>query len=302
MIKVADHTIDTYCGYIAIIGKPNVGKSTLLNHLIGQKISITSRKPQTTRHQLLGIKTQGDKQAIFVDTPGLNQNNKKAIHRSMNRAASSTILDVDIILFVIDKDRWTEHDTWVMQQLKPARCPIILIVNKIDQMHDKQQLLPYLKRIQSQFTFAEMIPSSALTGLNLDRIEEVIYQYLPLGVHLFPPDQLTDRSERFMVSEWIREKITRQMGAEVPYQIAVAIESFNDDGKTIHIDALIFVEREGQKRMIIGSKGERLKKIGCDARLDMETMLQRNVMLKLWVKVKKGWTNDEKTITQLGYQ
>ncbi len=289
------------CGYVAIVGRPNVGKSTLLNHLLGQKISITSRKPQTTRHRVLGIKTEAGIQSIFVDTPGLHQDSSKAINRYMNRAASSTITGVDVVVFVVEKERWGVDDEWVLEQVKRAHCPVILAVNKIDQLKDKSTLLPHLQMLEQQMDFAAIVPLSAVNGSNLDRLQACINQYLPETIHLFPEDQVTDRSERFMAAELVREKIMRQLGAELPYSMTVEIEEFRDSGKSLHIGALILVEREGQKRIVIGSKGSRLRLIGQEARIEMETMFERKVMLKLWVKVKSGWSDDERALRSLGY-
>ena len=289
------------CGYVAIVGRPNVGKSTLLNHILGQKISITSRKPQTTRHRVLGIKTEHNIQAIYVDTPGLHQDSAKAINRYMNRAASSTITGVDVVVFVIEKDHWGEADEWVLEQVKRAQCPVILAVNKVDQLKDKSVLLPHLQFLGKQMDFDEIVPLSAVKGTNLDSLEACINKRLPEGIPLFPEDQVTDRSERFMAAELVREKIMRQLGAEVPYSMTVEIEEFRDSGKSLHIGALILVEREGQKRILIGNKGSKLRLIGQEARVDMETMFERKVMLKLWVKVKSGWADDERALRSLGY-
>lgn len=296
-------TEQTRCGYVAIVGRPNVGKSTLLNHILGQKISITSRKPQTTRHRLLGIKTEGDTQAIFVDTPGIHKGSEsdKAINRYMNRAASSTINDVDVVVFVVERGLWTDEDEWVLEQVKRADCPVILVINKVDQMKDKSKLLPFLDVCNAKMDFAEIIPLSALNGTNLDNLEGSIKQRLPQEIHFFPEDQVTDRSSRFMAAEMVREKIMRQLGEEIPYAMTVEIEDFKDSGKSLHIQALILVEREGQKRIVIGNKGSRLKLIGQEARLDMEKMFDRKVMLKLWVKVKSGWSDDERALRSLGY-
>lgn len=289
------------CGYVAIIGRPNVGKSTLLNHILGQKISITSRKPQTTRHRLLGIKTEGDYQAIYVDTPGIHQDAEKAINRYMNRAATTSIVDVDLLVFVIEKDKWTEADEWVLQQVKRADCPVLLAINKVDQLKDKSQLLPFIEEVNQKMEFAEVVPVAALHKQNLEHLEQAICERLPENIHFFPEDQITDRSQRFLAAEMVREKIMRQLGAEVPYSMTVEIEEFKDDGKTLHISALILVEREGQKRIVIGSKGSRLRTIGQEARVDMETMFEQKVMLNLWVKVKSGWSDDERALRSLGY-
>ena len=291
------------CGYVAIVGRPNVGKSTLLNHILGQKISITSRKPQTTRHRVMGIKTEGNTQTIFVDTPGLHQStdSEKAINRYMNRAASSTIADVDVVVFVVERGKWTDQDDWVLEQVKRANCPVVLVINKVDQIKDKTSLLPYLESCAKKMSFDEIIPLSALNDSNLDPLESALRKRLPEQIHLFPEDQITDRSSRFMAAELVREKIMRQLGEEIPYAMTVEIEEFKDSGKSLHIHALILVEREGQKRIVIGSKGSRLRLIGQEARMDMEDMFERKVMLKLWVKVKSGWSDDERALRSLGY-
>ena len=289
------------CGYVAIVGRPNVGKSTLLNHLLGQKLSITSRKPQTTRHNMLGIKTEGDYQLIFVDTPGLHSNQEKAINRYMNRAAESAIRDVDVVVFVVDRTSWNEADENVAAELERVSSPIVIAVNKLDRVEDKEALLPHLKTLQSRLPNAELIPVSALRGHNLDQLESAIRLHIPESVHFFPEDQVTDRTERFLAAELVREKITRQLGAELPYQVNVEIEEFARRGKVCHISALILVEREGQKKIIIGDKGSRIKQIGRDARLDMERLFDTKVMLNLWVKVRSGWSDDERALQSLGY-
>lgn len=289
------------CGYVAIVGRPNVGKSTLLNHILGQKISITSRKPQTTRHQVLGIKTEGDVQTIYVDTPGLHLDAKKAINRYMNRAATSALRDVDVVVFVVERGRLTAEDEWVLEQLQGVRCPVILAINKVDQLEDKSQLLPLIEDISQRFEFAEVVPVSALRAVNLDVLEREIGRFLPESIHFFPEDQITDRSQRFMAAELIREKIMRQLGEEVPYAMTVEIEEFKQQGNVLHISALILVERAGQKKILIGQKGQRIRQIGRDARLDMEEAFESKVMLNLWVKVKSGWSDDERALRSLGY-
>jgi len=289
------------CGYVAIVGRPNVGKSTLLNHLVGQKLSITSRKPQTTRHNLLGIHTDGDVQAIFVDTPGLHLGQDKALNRYMNRSATMAFKDVDLVLFVVDRLSWTDEDEWIATRLKNLSCPVVLVVNKIDQMNDKSELLPHLNNLSSTLACQELIPISALKNDNLDRLYSVIEQHLPEGEFFFPDDQITDRSSRFLAAEIVREKITRQLGDELPYQITVEVEEFSFDQGILHISALILVERKGQKKILIGNNGERIKPIGQEARVDMETLFDNKVMLKLWVKVKSGWSDDERALRSLGY-
>ncbi|KXO09641.1 MULTISPECIES: GTPase Era [Marinobacter] len=291
---------DSRCGFVAIVGRPNVGKSTLLNHILGQKLSITSRKPQTTRHQVLGIKTDGPVQAIYVDTPGMHEDEPRALNRYMNKAASSALIDVDVVVFVVDQLAWTTADDMVLEKLSRLKCPVILAVNKVDKVENRDKLLPHLEALSKKREFAEIIPLSALKETNLQPLEEAVGRFLPQSVHFYPDDQITDRSERFMASEMVREKITRQLGAELPYSVAVEIEEFKHEGKTLHISALILVEREGQKKIIIGDKGERLRRIGQEARVDMERMFGTKVMLRLWVKVKRGWADSDRALKSLG--
>lgn len=290
------------CGYVAIVGRPNVGKSTLLNHLLGLKLSITSRKPQTTRHNVLGIKTADDYQLIFVDTPGIHSGQDKAINRYMNKAAETAIRDVDAIVFVVDRLLWTEADQSVAERLRASASPLIIAINKIDRLEDTAELLPHIEYLQGVMSDAEIIPVSALQKKNLDMLENQIIQHIPQSGFFFPEEQITDRSERFLAAELVREKITRQLGAELPYQITVEIEAFEIKGHIRHINALILVEREGQKKIIIGEKGQRLKSIGQAARIDMERLFDSKVMLTLWVKVRSGWSDDERALRSLGYQ
>lgn len=289
------------CGYAAIVGRPNVGKSTLLNHILGQKISITSRKPQTTRNAVVGIKTEDNVQIIFVDTPGMHLGQQKAINRYMNRAATSAMKDVDVVVFLVDRFIWNEEDEAVAQKLQHLNCPIILAVNKVDQIDDKETLLPHLQLLSEKLNFAEIVPMSALRNTNLDRLEQLITGFLPEGIHMYPEDQITDRSSRFMAAEIVREKITRQLGDELPYEMAVEIEEFKQEGEVLHISAMILVEKNGQKRILIGEKGERIKLIGTQARLDMEKLFEMKIMLNLWVKIKSGWSDDERALRSLGY-
>ena len=294
-------TEQTYCGYVAIIGRPNVGKSTLLNHILGQKLCITSRKPQTTRHTLLGIKTKDNVQVIFVDTPGIHTNQERAINRVMNRSAASVIADVDLVIFVVDRFEWSEADDYVAKYLTNTKVPVVVAVNKVDMIEDKEALLPHLQFLASKVNAVEFIPLSALRKTNLEELEAKIQSHIPEKVHLYPEDQITDRSERFLAAEIVREKITRQLGAEVPYQVTVEIEQFRVEGNITYIDALILVERDGQKKIIIGTKGERLKKIGEQARADIESLLDCKVMLRTWVKIRSGWSDDERALRSLGY-
>jgi len=289
------------CGYVAIVGRPNVGKSTLLNHILGQKLAITSRKPQTTRHNMLGIKTEGEVQTIYVDTPGLHKENQKALNRFMNKTAVTALRDVDVVVFVVDRTRWTDEDQMVLERVRFVKCPVLLAVNKMDRLEDKADMLPHLQWLQEQLPDAALIPISAQHGHNLDALEELVAERLPEGDHFFPEDQITDRSSRFLAAELIREKIMRQLGAELPYQVAVEIEEFKYENGVLHIHGLILVERDGQKKILIGQAGERIKRIGQEARHDMETLFDAKVMLNLWVKVKGGWSDDERALRSLGY-
>ncbi|QQD22118.1 GTPase Era [Venatoribacter cucullus] len=288
-------------GYVAIVGRPNVGKSTLLNRILGQKLSITSRKPQTTRHQILGIKTEDDQQVIYVDTPGIHKLQDKAINRYMNKAATTAVKDVDLILMLIDRMRWTDEDEMVLNTIKGQRAPVVLVVNKVDFVKEKDELLPWLEEVSKKHNFEQIIPLSAKTGHNVDRLEHLIESYLPESQHFFPEDQITDRSSRFLAAELVREKIMRQLGDELPYAMTVEIEEFVHNGTLIDISALILVERATQKAIVIGDGGSRIKQIGQDARKDMEVMFDCKVMLKLWVKVKAGWSDDERALRSLGY-
>ncbi|MCK9533681.1 MAG: GTPase Era [Pseudomonas sp.] len=292
----------TRCGYVAVVGRPNVGKSTLVNHILGQKLAITSRKPQTTRHNMLGIKTEGAVQAVYVDTPGLHMGGKTALNRYMNRSALTALKDIDVAIFVVDRMRWTEEDEMVFERIQYLTCPLIIAVNKADRLEDKGQLLAHLEWLATKLPNAQIVPISALHGHNLETLEALVGDCLPESEHFFPEDQITDRSSRFLAAELVREKIMRQLGAELPYQITVEIEEFKQDGRILHIHALILVERDGQKRIIIGDKGERIKRIGQEARKDMETMFGSKIMLNLWVKVKSGWSDDERALRSLGYQ
>ncbi|NQY86923.1 MAG: GTPase Era [Colwellia sp.] len=292
----------TQAGLIAIVGRPNVGKSTLLNALLGQKISITSRKPQTTRHRILGILTEGHQQAILVDTPGLHSDEKRAINRLMNRAASSSISEVELVLFLVEGTHWTPDDDLVLNKIKKSGSSCILVVNKIDNIGDKDDLLPHLKKLGAMHDFSDIVPISASKGHGVDTIRKLCLASLPEGDFWFPEDHITDRSSRFMASEIIREKLIRFTGDELPYSITVEIEQFKiDDKGIIHINALILVERDSQKRMVIGNKGARLKTIGQEARRDMESLFDSKVFLETWVKVKSGWADDERALRSLGY-
>ena len=287
-------------GYIAIVGRPNVGKSTLLNHLIGQKISITSRKAQTTRHRITGIHTDDDAQFVFVDTPGFQLQHQNALNRAMNRTVTQTLSDVDVTLFVIEALRFGEKDRQVLKLLPPNR-PVLLIINKVDTLEDKGALLPFIQQIAALFTFTAIIPVSAEKSTGLPDLLKEIRTHLPLGQPLFGEDEITDRSERFLAAEIIREKLFRALGEEIPYSTTVEIEKFEMDGTMRRIHAAIIVDKDGQKSIVIGKGGEKLKAMATQARLDMEKLFEGKVYLEVFVKVKSGWADDERALKSLGY-
>ena len=288
-------------GFVAIIGRPNVGKSTLMNHLIGQKISITSRKPQTTRNRVMGIDTEGEYQAVYVDTPGLHREEKKAINHLMNRAAESALGDVELVLMVIDPNRWTDDDEMAFHRVKQSGAPVVLVINKVDTIADKETLLPLIDRLSKSITFKDIVPVSALRGTNLHILKQLIHDALPEGDHMFPDDSITDRSSRFLAAEIVREKLMRQMGDELPYESTVEIDEFKEEEKLLRISAAILVERDGQKKMVVGAGGSRIKMIGTEARKDMEKLFDNKVFLRLFVKVKAGWSDDARALKSLGY-
>ncbi|PCI69136.1 MAG: GTPase Era [Piscirickettsiaceae bacterium] len=288
-------------GYVALIGAPNAGKSTLLNRLLGQKVSITSRKPQTTRHRILGIKSEDNSQIVYVDTPGMHLGGKKALNKYLNRTADASMLGVDVIVWLKDDIRWDDIDDAILKKLKEAGTPVVLALNKVDKVSDKSKLLPFIERISQQYDFKSIIPISALTGKQLDEFEDLILEMLPEGEALFPEDQITDKSERFMTAEIIREKLTRRLGQELPHSLSISVEQFKVEEKIVRIYATVWVERKGQKNIVIGPKGAGLKDVGMKARIDLESMLDSKVYLNLWVKVKKGWSENEREIASLGY-
>ena len=280
----------SHCGSVAIIGRPNVGKSTLLNKILGEKLTITSSKPQTTRHQILGIKTDTQTQSIYIDTPGIHQNTQRRLSRAMVRSAINALIDVDIIGFVVEANRWTAEEDAILERLKQQQQPVILIVNKIDKIKDKSRLLPFLQSCYEKMPFLAVVPVSAQKGKNIKELEKVIAEALPIAEFIYPPDQYTDRSQRFLAAEFIREKLMRSLYEELPYWLTVSIEQFVEQKKIIKISAIIWTERSSQKAIIIGKNGELLKKIGTEARMDMETCFDNNVYLVLWVKLKAGWS------------
>ncbi|MEW5756953.1 MAG: GTPase Era [Pseudomonadota bacterium] len=292
---------DFRCGFVAIVGRPNVGKSTLLNQVLGQKISITARKPQTTRHSIRGIKTTEDAQIIYVDTPGIHLHGKRAMNRYLNRTASGSIEDVDAVVFVVEGAKWTEEDQAVFERVTQSGHPIVLAINKIDQIKDKTQILPLIEKFQKMHGFAAIVPISARTGKSVENLEQEIKKLLPLSHPFYPEEQITDRSERFLAAEIIREKLFRNLGDEIPYALTVEIEKFAEEDGMLHICGLIWVERPGQKVIVIGKDGEKLKLVGQEARKDMNRLFDRKVYLQLWVKVKEGWSDDERALRSLGY-
>lgn len=289
------------CGTITVIGRPNVGKSTLINHILGEKISITCRKPQTTRHQILGIKTEGDVQCIYVDTPGMHKSGKRALNRYMNRSAKNTIFDVDCVAFLIDSDKWTDEEDFIVSELHKTESPVVLVINKVDMIKNKNELLPLIEKLSKKFKFADIVPVSAKHNKHLDHLETTFGKFLPYADFMFDEDQITDKSMRFIASEIIREKLMRTLGDEIPYDITVEIEHYKTEKELIDIAAIIYVARSSQKAIIIGKNGGKLKEIGKQARIDIENMLDKKVFLRLWVKVKTNWADDEKSLQSLGY-
>lgn len=289
------------CGFVALIGRPNVGKSTLLNHLLKQKISITSRKPQTTRHRILGINTTEAGQVIYIDTPGMHKSQKRALNRYLNRTAETTLLGVDVIVWLIDGLSWHEYDEVIFKKLAQVGLPVILAINKIDRVKDKDDILKFFAEAQHRFPFEHLVPISALKRTNLDQLEGLIMSLLPKSNLIYPEDQITDRPERFLAAEIVREKLTRRLGDELPYELTVEIERYEENHGITKIYAIIWVERLTQKNIVIGSQGEMLKKVGTDARLDIQKLVGRKVYLQLWVKVKKGWSDNERALQSLGF-
>lgn len=289
------------CGYVNIIGRPNVGKSTLLNSLVGQKLSITSKRPQTTRWQLLGIKTTDAYQLIFVDTPGLQNKHRTFINRHMQREIMGSLSYVDVVIFVVEALKWTEIEDQILKILSNMSYPVILVMNKIDKVKNREKLLPFIDTISGKYPFREIIPVSAIKGDNIDLIEKELVPLLPRAQAAFPEEQLTDRNERFFAAEFIREKLTRILGAELPYRISVTIDEFSEQEEVLHITASIWTETENHKKIVIGDKGKNLKLVGEQSRKEMEQMFGKKVYLKTWTKVRKKWSADEKALKQFGY-
>ena len=289
------------CGHLAIVGRPNVGKSTLLNRLIGQKISIVSRKAQTTRHRITGVLTRPGQQFIFVDTPGFQIRHKNALNRLMNRGVSQVLHDVDVVLLVIEAGRYTEEDKRILAMIPQGKA-VLLVINKIDRLTDKKRLLPFMAEMARAFPFAEIVPVSAANGMGEEELLDAAGRYLPESAPLFGEDDLTDRSERFLAAEFLREKLFRRLGEELPYGMTVEIERFETEGALRRIHAAIIVDRSAHKAIVIGKGGEQLKAIASDARRDLETLYGGKVFLEVWVKVKGGWADDERALKSLGYE
>jgi len=288
-------------GYLAIVGRPNVGKSTLTNRLVGAKVSITSRKAQTTRHRIHGVLTTDDCQFIFVDTPGFQTRHRNALNRLMNRSVTQTLADVDVVMFMVEAGRWGSGEKDLLGLL-PKDRPVLLVVNKIDRLGDRGTVLPFLQKVSSEFPFAEIVPISAERGENLDELLKAAATHLPVAPPVFDADDITDRSERFLAAELLREKLFRNLGEELPYGMAVEIEKFEQEGDLRRIHAAVVVDKAAHKAIVIGKAGERLKRISTDARKDMEALFGGKVWLETWVKVKSGWADDERALKSLGYE
>ena len=293
--------VTSRCGFAAVVGRPNVGKSTLINAYLKRKVSITSPKPQTTRHRILGIKTSDEAQIVFVDTPGINYTEKRALNRYMNRTAHGAMENVDLILFVVEALKWTPHDDSVEQRVKASNLPVILVLNKVDRIRPRSRLLPFIGELAEARGFDEIVPVSALRKDNLDRLESAILARLPQGERMFPEDMFTDRDRRFIVAELVREKLILRLNEELPYRLSVEIESMSTQRGTLHVSAIIWVEKPGHKAIVIGKKGDLLKQVGTAARLEMERLVSQHVDLRLWVKIKDDWSNDERMLASLGY-
>jgi GTPase len=293
---------DKRCGYAAIVGRPNVGKSTLMNAILGQKLSITSHKRQTTRHIIHGIKTQDNIQVVYVDTPGIHRDKKNALNRHMNKSALSSVNDVNVIVFVVDVNVWTEEDEIVFNAVKEQKVPVILAANKIDEIKNKDDLLPKLQDLSAKLPFAVLVPISAKRRKNIGELEQLILNDMPEGEHMFEEEQITDRNDNFLISEAIREKLFFNVHQEIPYSTTIIVDEMKKKKDVLHIYATIYVEKKAQKIIIIGKNGELIKQIGKQARLALEKMYATKVYLQLWVKVKEGWTDNAKLLGGLGFE
>ena len=292
---------DFRCGMATIVGRPNVGKSTLLNRLVGQKVSITASKPQTTRHRIGGVLSRGDAQIVFVDTPGIHRDRRSAMSRYLNRTARGAVDGVDVVLFMVEALRWTDEDDDVRRELRKSRNPVLLVPNKVDRIPGKAALLPWLERFRGEGEFDEIIPISARREQNLEILVDQVRARLPVAPAMFPLDTLTDRSERFLAAELVREKLTRKLDQELPYRLAVEIERFRREKRILHVGAVVWVERSSQKGIVIGKGGRVLKAVGAEARANMESLFGSRVHLEIWVKARAGWSNDERVLRSLGY-
>ncbi len=292
---------DFRCGYIAIVGRPNVGKSTLMNALIGAKVSITSRKAQTTRHRITGIQTKDDAQFIYIDTPGFQTRHSNPLNKTLNRTVTTTLTGVDVILFIVEAGTFGPADKQVMDLL-PADIPCILVINKSDRIKDRAVMMPFAQQVASERDFTAIVPVSAQQGFQLDVLEDEIKKYLPVEQPVFGEDDITDRSEKFLASEIVREKVFRFVGEELPYTSTVVIEKFEQEGNLRRVFAAILVERDSHKAMVIGQKGAKLKEISTQSRLDMEKLFGGPVYLEIWVKVKSGWADNESRLRAYGYE
>jgi len=290
------------CGFAALVGRPNVGKSTLLNALVGKKLSIVTPRPQTTRHRILGLCHLPNAQIAFVDTPGLHHSESRALNRAMNRTAASALNDADLCVLVVEALRWTDEDEHALERIRHSQRPAIVVVNKVDKAWPRERLLPYLQDIGAKFDFAEMVPVSALKNDYVDALRETIAKHLPVGEPMYSTEDLTDRGIEFRISETIREKLTLELNQEVPYGIAVEVEQMEEKEGQLVVDASIWVDREGQKPIVIGANGERLKRVGRSARLELNTLLNRRVHLALWVKVREDWADNARALKHLGLE
>lgn len=291
-----------HCGFVAVAGRPNVGKSTLINALVGRKVSIVSPKPQTTRHRVLGIRNTDAAQVIFVDTPGIHSGGKRVLNRRMNRSAVTAVADADLVLLMVEALRWTEQDEWALRQCVQAGRPLGAIVNKMDTLRSSTQLLPYLESLKEKAEFVFMVPVSAQQCDNLEELEHLVVQHLPESPALYPREQITDQGQAARAAEFVREQLMLMLQQEVPYSVAVQVDEFTDETKLLRIGATIWVEREGQKAIVIGHEGGLLRKIGRGARLELQKAFGKKVFLRLWVKVRENWADDERALRQLGIE
>jgi GTP-binding protein Era len=290
------------CGFIAVVGRPNVGKSTLINTILGSKVSIVTPKPQTTRHRILGVDSHEDYQAIYIDTPGIHRNAAKAMNRLMNRTATNALVDADLVLFMTEANRWTPEDQDVLERLETVTAPVVALLNKIDKVHPKEALLEALAEMSARREFAEVMPITARRRDSVTTLCELVPGYLPQSEPLFPQEMITDRSENFHAAEIVREKLTLALRQEIPYGLTVQIERFERDDHGVAINAIIWVERDSQKGIVVGKGGSLLKKVGRAARLDLKARLGQPVHLELWVKVKDNWADSEQDLLRLGYE